>query len=167
MGPTLASFSMSQNLWLPLWISIGLLLCAVPTIQMLPDTRQQTLTDVHVSEDDHENIDESGPLLAEQDPSPSMYANAFENKQGFIHNVLQAIRKMIRLVIGRRNFQFLLSSFFLTSLASSDTKLLVQYISKRYEWTFAQVGLPLIPYQKRKSMLNFSCRLAISSPQKP
>ena len=31
----------------------------------------------------------------------------------------------------------------LTALASSDTKLLIQYIPKRYEWTFAEVGIDL------------------------
>lgn len=39
-----------------------------------------------------------------------------------------------------RSFGLLLVSFLLTALASSDTKLLTQYISKRYAWTFAQAG---------------------------
>lgn len=50
-----------------------------------------------------------------------------------------------------RNFTLLLASFFLTSLASSDTKLLVQYISKRYQWTFASAGYLL----SGKAVVNF------------
>ncbi|GKT47568.1 MFS efflux pump atnC [Colletotrichum spaethianum] len=46
----------------------------------------------------------------------------------------------------------LLISFVLTSLASSDTKLLVQYISKRYGWTFASTGYLL----SAKAVVNFT-----------
>lgn len=92
-----------------------------------------------------DDLEEADPLLANTGSghSPSRYASAFEKQQSFIGEILQAVRKLISLIRGRRNFQVLLCSFFLTALASSDTKLLVQYISKRYEWTFAQVG-PLL-----------------------
>ncbi|KAI8284894.1 hypothetical protein K4K56_009840 [Colletotrichum sp. SAR 10_98] len=43
-------------------------------------------------------------------------------------------------------------SYVLTSLASSDTKLLVQYISKRYHWTFASTGYLL----SAKAVVNFT-----------
>lgn len=141
MGPTLASFTMSQNLWLPFWVNIGLLLCAVPTIKMLPETKTIYQPPLNDPERESSTIDEAGPLLAGRDPSPSRYANAFETRGGIFQSILHAVRKLVRLVTGRRNFQVLLCSFFLTALASSDTKLLVQYISKRYEWTFAQVSL--------------------------
>ncbi|RYP35968.1 hypothetical protein DL766_002238 [Monosporascus sp. MC13-8B] len=41
--------------------------------------------------------------------------------------------------------------FLLTALASSDTKLLAQYISKRYHWTFASAGYLL----SAKAVINF------------
>jgi hypothetical protein len=90
-----------------------------------------------------ENVatEEAGPLLGTRDPSPNRYSNAFETKSGTLQSIPNAVRKLVRLVIGRRNFQVLLISFFLTALASSDTKLLVQYISKRYGWSFARVSL--------------------------
>jgi hypothetical protein len=84
--------------------------------------------------------EEARSLLAGRDSSTSRYANAFETKAGTFQTIPNAVRKLVRLVIGRRNFQVLLISFFLTALASSDTKLLVQYISKRYSWSFAQVS---------------------------
>jgi hypothetical protein len=46
---------------------------------------------------------------------------------------------------------------FLTALASSDTKLLVQYISKRYEWTFAQAGYML----SAKAIVNIALLVVI------
>ncbi|RYP15954.1 hypothetical protein DL765_005394 [Monosporascus sp. GIB2] len=42
-------------------------------------------------------------------------------------------------------------NFLLTALASSDTKLLAQYISKRYHWTFASAGYLLTA----KAVVNF------------
>ncbi|KAF2643483.1 hypothetical protein P280DRAFT_254189 [Massarina eburnea CBS 473.64] len=160
MGPTIASFTMSRNLWLPFWLNIGLLLCAVPTIRMLPETDVTSISSVSKPGDDDVRAAEVGPLLADRDPSPSRYAHAFEAKPSLVQAMLQAVRKLIRLITGRRNFQVLLCSFFLTALASSDTKLLVQYISKRYEWSFAQAGYML----SAKAIVNFLL-LAILVPR--
>lgn len=97
---------------------------------------------------DHGDADaatnEADPLLVDRGPSPSRYANAFDSSPSILQSIIPAIRKLVRSVTGRRNFQILLCSFFLTTLASSDTRLLVQYISKRYEWTFAQASPPHI-----------------------
>ncbi len=134
---------MSLNLWLPFWINIGLLACAVPTIMLLPITIKPTVIGSTAALSEHASptdIEEAGPLLAGSDEHISRYANAFEKPHGFVRECTQAARRLVSLIKGRRNFQVLLCSFFLTALASSDTKLLVQYISKRYEWTFAQVG---------------------------
>ncbi|KAF5025989.1 hypothetical protein F66182_1930 [Fusarium sp. NRRL 66182] len=51
-------------------------------------------------------------------------------------------------------------SFMLTSLASSDTKLLIQYISGRYRWTFASAGYLL----SGKAVVNFTL-LAVVIPR--
>lgn len=160
MGPTLASFTMSKNLWLPFWINIVLLTCAIPIIRLLPSTQVATLTTIASAEPSSNIAEEVGPLLGGRDPSPHRFSNAFETQPGIFHNIFQAIRKIIRLVTGRRNFQVLLCSFFLTALASSDTKLLVQYISKRYQWTFAEAGYML----SAKALVNFTL-LAIVVPR--
>lgn len=144
MGPTLASITMSWSIWLPFYINIGLLACAIPTIALLPDTHRSTVVNTDAAYPPHSpetDAEEAGPLLAaESEHSPGHYVSAFEKPEGFAQETVYAARKLIGLVRGRRNFQVILCSFFLTALASSDTKLLVQYISKRYEWTFAQVG---------------------------
>lgn len=145
MGPTLASITMGWSIWLPFSINLCLLACAIPIITLLPDTHKSTIASTETasifrSAEGH--AEEAGSLLADDDEhSPGHYASAFEKPQGFIQETVHAARRLVRLIRGRRNFQILLCSFFLTALASSDTKLLVQYISKRYEWTFAQVGL--------------------------
>jgi hypothetical protein len=161
MGPTLASLTMTQSLWLPFWISIGLLLCAIPTILLLPGTKGSSVLS---STNDHEDTDptaeESGPLLTSRDQSPSRYASAVSAPTNTLTSMACAMRKLLRSVTGRRNFQVLLCSIFLTSLASSDTRLLVQYISKRYGWTFAQVGYML----SAKAIVNFIL-LAIIVPR--
>jgi hypothetical protein len=150
---------MSKNLWLPFSINIALLACAFPVISMLPepvDSQVRTLASIE-SRDISAEVD---PLLDEQGGSPSRLSNAFETHRGLFQSILHALKKTRALLTGRRNFQVLLVSFFLTALASSDTKLLVQYISKRYEWTFAQAGYML----SAKAIVNFTL-LAIVVPR--
>ncbi|KAF2205952.1 hypothetical protein GQ43DRAFT_490226 [Delitschia confertaspora ATCC 74209] len=135
VGPSLASFTMGLDLWLPFWLNIGLLLLAVPTINLLPGSNtSSTFAIIREAED----TAETGPLLTEQSSTPNKYSNAFEAQDSVIRTCINVIHKFTSLVMGRRNFQIMLVSFLLTALASSDTKLLVQYISKRYEWTFAE-----------------------------
>ncbi|XP_014559253.1 hypothetical protein COCVIDRAFT_92226 [Bipolaris victoriae FI3] len=160
LGPTLAAFTMSNSLWLPFWLNIALLLCAIPTISLLPSiskTPTLSTTPDPISQDPDE---EAGPLLQGRSTSSTRHAEDFESHASFLQSILHATRKMRRLVTGRRKFQVLLCSFFLTALASSDTKLLVQYISKRYEWTFAQAGYML----SAKALVNFTL-LAIIVPR--
>lgn len=137
---------MSSNLWLPFWINIALLLCAIPVVGKLPSsTRSWALPS---SQDDSTN--EAGPLLANHDAHPGTYVDAFDSVPKMRQSILQAGREMVNSISCRRNFQILLFSFFLTALASSDTKLLVQYISKRYGWRFDQVcKLPLLLISQR------------------
>ncbi|PVH92922.1 hypothetical protein DM02DRAFT_259293 [Periconia macrospinosa] len=167
IGPTLASLSMNYNLWCPFFLNIALLLCAIPVIGTLPHPKTPgTLTSVTARGHQQNSIadDEAGPLLEGQnvtDYNPNRYANAFEaTPNNLLRTSTQTIKKLIQLIVGRRNFQVLLCSFFLTALASSDTKLLVQYISKRYEWTFAQAGYML----SAKAIVNFTL-LAIIVPR--
>lgn len=137
LGPALASLSMTILLWLPFWIGIALLLIAVPVIRMLPDH-----TPASRCSDEQSRPLLSSPLLKAQDANPSM-----------LYSVKERLRKL-RAVLGShsRNFSLMLVCFLLTSLASSDTKLLVQYISKRYHWTFASAGYLI----SGKAVVNFA-----------
>lgn len=140
LGPGLASATMSALLWLPFCIGIVLLLVATRAISALPsDTPSSSMAgDI----EDHRRPLLSSPILKAQD-----------SEQTLLHSILQRVG-VIKTIISShpRNFTLLLISFFLSSLASSDTKLLVQYISKRYHWTFASAGYLL----SGKAVVNFT-----------
>lgn len=136
LGPALASASMTLLLWLPFWIGITLLVIAVPVISMLPDH--------NTSKDQRDEQSQpllSSPLLKAQDSGPTILQSVIDR-----FHALRAV-----LASHPRNFSLLLACFLLASLASSDTKLLVQYISKRYQWTFAAAGYLL----SGKAVVNF------------
>lgn len=136
LGPALASASMTLLLWLPFWIGITLLVIAIPIISMLPDN--------NAAKDHRDQQSQpllSSPLLKAQDSEPTILRSVIDR--------FRALRAV--LASHPRNFSLLLACFLLASLASSDTKLLVQYISKRYEWTFAAAGYLL----SGKAVVNF------------
>lgn len=160
LGPTIASFTMSWNLWLPFWINIVLLTCAFPVIRMLPEPTNSQVKTLATVESADMLAEVAESLLEEQVGSAGRFSKAFETHPGLFQSIVHALQKMRALLTGRRNFQVLLVSFFLTALASSDTKLLVQYISKRYEWTFAQAGYML----SAKAIVNFTL-LALVVPR--
>jgi hypothetical protein len=138
LGPALASASMTLLLWLPFWIGIALLAAAVPIISVLPDHNITTKED---QRDEQSQPLLSSPLLKAQDSRPSI-----------LHSVISRFHALrTALASHPRNFSLLLACFLLASLASSDTKLLVQYISKRYRWTFASAGYLL----SGKAVVNF------------
>ncbi|KAK4124414.1 hypothetical protein N657DRAFT_572153 [Parathielavia appendiculata] len=106
LGPAIAAASMSSLLWRPLWIGIVLLLLAIPLIYTLPSS-SSTNPKLHPP-----SADEGDALI----PRPA-------------HNLKSTTARRFRTVLSllanpTRNFLLLLSVFFLSSLASSDTKLL-------------------------------------------
>jgi hypothetical protein len=141
LGPALASATMSIMLWLPLWIGIVLLLLAIPVISALPLGLGATNHE-GTEDDEYQRV----PLLS----SPQLKAQ--DRKRKIITSIKTRIRTIgVILTSHPRNFGLLLTCFFLTSLASSDTKLFTQYISKRYHWTFASVGYLM----SAKAVFNF------------
>lgn len=138
VGPGLAGATMTVNLLLPFWIGICLLLLAIPTISLLEDTAHKPPT----SDDEQRQ-----PLIS----SPTLKAQT--SRTSILTPVIERIRTLHSIIRTHpRNLLLLLISFFLTSLASSDTKLLAQYISKRYHWEFASAGYLL----SAKAIVNFT-----------
>lgn len=136
LGPALASATMSILLWLPFYIGIVMLVTAIWTIRAFPSYNHSSpRADRH----DTESL-LSSPLLKAQD-YPHLLTS-ISDRFATIKTILTS---------HPLNFTLLLASFFLTSLASSDTKLLVQYISARYHWTFASAGYLL----SGKAVVNF------------
>lgn len=144
LGPALSSITMSILLPLPFFLGIGLLLAALPTIARLPahETRRPNSPIESRADDEVTQSLLSSPVLKAQDARKST-----------LSSIIEHMRSLVRLVTSHpRNFSLLLFSFFLTSLASSDTKLLVQYISGRYHWTFASAGYLI----SGKAVINFT-----------
>ncbi|KAF9875269.1 major facilitator superfamily transporter [Colletotrichum karsti] len=143
LGPALASATMSLLLWLPFWIGICLLLLAIPTISLLENTSSTQPPSSRAGHGDEQSRPLlSSPILKAQDANPSLFRSIFQ-RFGVLRSIVTS---------HPRNMTLLLISFVLTSLASSDTKLLVQYISKRYHWTFASTGYLL----SAKAVVNFT-----------
>ncbi|RGP74538.1 hypothetical protein FSPOR_1115 [Fusarium sporotrichioides] len=141
LGPALASATMSLSLLLPFWLGILLLLFAISAIQMLPSAPGMSKNADDPDEEQQE------PLLS----SPRLKAQGGD--LSILHSVAQRLETIKNIVTRHpKNFTLLLFSFMLTSLASSDTKLLVQYISARYKWTFAMAGYLL----SGKAVINFT-----------
>lgn len=135
IGPVLASLTMTRSLWLPFYLGIGLLLMTLPIILLLPRTTEQD-KGRHSNEGSEANSLLGAPLHSNEATDASVLNIAIPKK------VLLHLKATGSLLIGRRNFQLLLAAFMILALASSSTAILVQYISKRYQWTFAQVSTP-------------------------
>ncbi|RGP80057.1 hypothetical protein FLONG3_1828 [Fusarium longipes] len=141
LGPAMASATMSLSLLLPFWLGIMLLTLGIPAIRMLPSHLSMNQNTDDPDEEQQE------PLLS----SPLLKAH--EDDRSFISSVAERFQTIKEIITSHpKNFTLLLCSFMLTSLASSDTKLLVQYISARYKWTFASAGYLI----SGKAVVNFT-----------
>ncbi|KAI1412741.1 major facilitator superfamily transporter [Hypoxylon sp. FL1857] len=138
VGPGLAGATMTLNLFLPFLVGICLLLLAIPTISLLVDPAHEP----PALEDEQRRPLISSPTLKAQTSRASILKPIIER----FHTLHSIVRSH------PRNLTLLLISFFLTALASSDTSLLAQYISKRYHWEFASAGYLL----SAKAIVNFT-----------
>lgn len=152
-GPAIASVTMSIALWLPFVLGLLLLSFAALTATVIPSLPGRRASSVAGSDD--------------QDIYQSLQSSSHARTHDLTHALplprrfFQHVREIIVAIHRRpKNFSLLLFSFVLTSLASSDTKLLAQYISVRYGWTFASAGYLL----SGKAVVNFTL-LALVIPQ--
>jgi hypothetical protein len=164
-APAVAAYTMSLNVWLPFWIGLSLLIIiAIPITSMLPgkpSTPQTSGFGLFFG-------DEQGPLL-EQYQTPEHFPSRLQPQSwnSVYRRARSHVKEMTDSILDRPRFQLLLGIFFLASFASSNSALLIQYISKRFHWTFAQAGYLL----SAKAVVNVllltvivptSVRLAIS-----
>lgn len=130
-SPSISARTMTTNLWFPFWIGIIMLLLAIPVIISLKTPSP-----------DLNNIDdalESESLL--RTASVDIKRRDLEySQQGILRTSIATLSRLRAQVSERKNFRYLLTVFLLASLASSNTPILPQYISKRYGWTFAEAG---------------------------
>ena len=136
LGPIIASATMSRDLWLPFYLGIGLLVGALPIVMFLPrpateDDRQRFL---NASVDD---ATEQTPLIA--DPSSQASDVGQKDNPSILQKLVGEVRVIRSLILGRPNFQQLIIITILLAIASSNTSVLVLYLSKRYNRTFESV----------------------------
>jgi hypothetical protein len=115
---------------------------------LLPTTTQQG----------NDRSGETEPLLTGATGDNPQNGKA-EGQHGIISTTRLKLRAIRKQIAGRRNFQILIGVFFVASFASSNSALLPQYISKRYNWSFAHSGYLL----SIKALVNISL-LAIVVP---
>jgi hypothetical protein len=123
---------MTWNLWLPFWIGICLLLLALPVIFLLPASKPSPA----IAQQPHF---EHEPLLQRSSGDAKLpQTETLFGRCG--RPVFDACHQLWSQLIGRPNFRLLVAIFLVASLASCNTPILPQYISKRYGWTFAEAG---------------------------
>ena len=120
---------MSYRLWLP--FLLGLIILAIGSVlaTLLPTSKEQEEADSA----------ENTALLADS-PILGPHGEVEAKSLGVMQDAYAKSKALWRQLAGRRNFQLLILVFFIGSAASSNSALLPQYISKRYNWTFAHSG---------------------------
>ena len=132
LSPAISALIMSLNLWLPFCIGLAMLLLALLVISLLPLRERKALP----SSEAHS---ESDSLLRRN----SLDLKRSQQQQFQVDLFSRSRHLCVQLwhhIAGRSNFRILLLVFLIASLASSNTPILPQYISKRYGWTFAEAG---------------------------
>ena len=135
-APALAAFTMSLNIWLPFGIGLSLLLIALPMTMVLPgkDIGMIQFNPFSTPQGELSPLLQAG-ASGENDESTLMQ----DSEVGYWRAFIQVKDLFLSLLV-RPKFLMLVGVFFLSSFASSNSPLLVQYISKRYGWTFSQAG---------------------------
>ncbi|KAF2673543.1 hypothetical protein BT63DRAFT_159691 [Microthyrium microscopicum] len=132
LGPTVAATTMAWSIWFPFVIGMSSLLVAMLIARSLPDQSHE-FTD---SEENTAASSQVEPLLGQNSGARDAPK---EDVASFTARIISDLRKVMQ-AFKRPRFRLLLSVFFLASLASSNTPLLAQYISKRYGWTLSDAG---------------------------
>jgi MFS family permease len=131
-SPSIAAFLMTSNLWLPFWIAISLLLAALPVLFLLPLSEGRPRPTGGITTEEQ-------PLMR-QNPEDIKLSRFETLWRSYITSTTSVLPKLWSQLGGRSNFRLLVTVFFVASVASCNTPILPQYISKRYGWTFAEAG---------------------------
>jgi hypothetical protein len=142
LGPIIAATMMSLDLWIPFYLGLGLLIVSLPIIALLPHS--QTFVHDQVNSDAGDGAEET-PLLNgtsghDQNGSANLSRTETTLKTTIKSTIVTQVRDTIGLITGRPGFQQLLAIVFVLALASSNTNVLILYLSKRYDRTFAEVS---------------------------
>jgi MFS family permease len=132
-APALAALTMSLSLWLPFIIGISLLIMALPLIMVLASQGHPMKSHIESRPDEH------SPLLSQTD-RPRDLSTGENSSKSLVKRAYNHVSELVNSILNRPKFELLIGIFFLASFGSSNSPLLVQYISKRYGWTFSKAG---------------------------
>ena len=143
LGPVLASATMSVNLWLPFYLGLGLLGCALPLIALLPSSSSYHENDQHLVVDGNGHATEESLLLGEdrQDHSPGVEPSTRRNSTS---RIFFGVKENLCAIPQMTKLQQILVVVLFVGLAKSSMDILILYLSKRYNKTFAQVCHPAL-----------------------
>lgn len=129
VGQPLSALLMERSPWIPLWLGLGLWLLAVVVACNLPETlhmREKTLA----------------PEF--RHGSPDSLSLKDDDAQGVLQRAKLAARRFVRaaafLVEDIRVF-ILLCCFMIGMVTQESNNVLLQYVSKRYDWSLSQATL--------------------------
>lgn len=125
ISPLIASALMPLNPWIP--ISLGFTLFSIGAIiilTLLPETSQYRLTSDAV---DNHNIDSGSCTIQYQTPG------------GLITKSASIIARSLSAISANRNVLLLLFGFFATTVGTVAAGFELQYVHKRYGWSYARV----------------------------
>jgi hypothetical protein len=159
LGPALSATLMKNNLWIPFWIGIALYVLTLPAISLLSDTRTQhyqrdrrdssTLVDSSddSSVDTEDDLTEEEPLIGTSNArltKANLRREKRDRQKGLLSRarlrVITEIRDFVKIFTSSANVGLCLVAFLVTTLAKSNINILIQYVSKRYNWTISQAA---------------------------
>jgi hypothetical protein len=149
LAPALAAVTMSVNLWLPFWIGVGLYGIALPAVNLLPDTRKHSLKaapqghgEVIIHPDETQSLlpTMNFPVESSIRKSLNERSNLQELATKGWNQARSELRDYIKLFQSSRNVSLSLLIFLVTSLSDNNLNVLLQYVSKRYDWTISQAA---------------------------
>ena len=126
IGPALTSALMQRNLWLPMLLGLAIMFMGTCMASIIPEKSINLQDSIHLTTDSV-GLDE--PLPTEPAITGRWKANA------------DTLKSTLRTMTQNKQVVLLLCISFTAQLGAGSRELLLQYVSKRYDWTFARVGL--------------------------
>ena len=141
LGPVIASSTMFIDLLVPVWICFGVYLASGVVVALLPDTRKLAPARSVVTEVSPGPMEQDALLHQGREDSQSGGADITSTSvlQAIWRTLLVESRDMWRLSTASRNLRWCLVVLLVSRVGPVSTDVMVQYISIRYNWTFAQV----------------------------
>lgn len=163
LAPAISASALSRSLWLPFGLGTGCLTLIIPCILVLPETRpwcrddtcQKPVTTRGEAEQSEDGASESSLLLSEDMTASELEENstqdgsAVEDFQlrhyacGQLRRAKQSFHDLKELTTANPSFSLCLAIFLVTTLSKQSINILLQYTSKRYGVSFAEVSIEI------------------------